>query len=51
MTTYIDFTLSYNTFNELIEDLERLCELSDNYMEIENIFCMICNLNRQKRNS
>lgn len=51
MTTYIDFTLSYNTFNELIEDLERLCELSDNYMEIESIFCMICNLNRQKRNS
>lgn len=49
MTTYIDFTLSYNTFNELIEDLERLCELSDNYMEIESIFCMICNLNRQKK--
>ena len=48
MTTYIDFTLSYNTFNELIEGLERLCEFSNDYMEIESYFCLIQNLNRQK---
>ena len=48
MTTYIDFTLSYNTFNELIGGLEQLCEFSDDYVEIESYFCLIQNLNRQK---
>lgn len=48
MSTYIDFTLSYNTFNELIESLKRLCEFSDDYIEIESYFCLIQNLNRQK---
>lgn len=38
MTTYIDFTLSYNTFNELIEDLERLCELSDIIWKLKVFF-------------
>ena len=51
MSTYVDISLSINTFNELIGYLERLCEFSDNYDEIESYFCMICNLNRQKNES
>ncbi len=48
MSTYIDFSLSYTTFNDIIDCLERLCELSDDYIEIERYFCLITNLNRQK---
>ena len=35
-------------FFGIIDCLERLCELSDDYIEIERYFCLITNLNRQK---
>lgn len=48
MPDYIDFTLSINRFNEIIDALEKLCELSDDYMEIESYFVLIRILNNQK---
>ena len=48
MQDYIDFSLSINRFNEVIEALEKLCELSDDYMEIERYFILIRILNNQK---
>ena len=48
MTNYIEIELTDYTFNEIIEGLEKLCELSNDYMEIENYFCLIKNLNMQK---
>lgn len=48
MTEYIEFELTGYTFNLLIEGLEKLCEISNDYMEIEGYFCLIQNLNRQK---
>ena len=48
MTDYIEIELTAYTFNEIIEGLEKLCELSNDYMEIKSYFCLIQNLNRQK---
>lgn len=47
---YIDFTLSYNTFNTHIEGLERLYEFSDDYVGVENYFSIIHKVNKQKMN-
>ena len=48
MSELIDLKITRNTLNEITDALEKLCELSDDYFEIENYFCIIQNLNSQK---
>ena len=48
MPDYIDISLSINRFNEVIDALEKLYELSKDYMEIESYFSLIRILNNQK---
>ena len=49
MPQYIDFYLSENRYNKLIECLDEYCEKSDNFYEIEDVFYIIKDLEEQKR--
>lgn len=48
MPQYIDFYLSTNRYNKLIECLEEYCEKSNDFFEIEEVFYIIKNLEEQK---
>ena len=48
MPQYIDFYLSENRYDKLIECLEEYCEKSDDFYEIEEVFYIIKNLKDQK---
>ena len=48
MPQYIDFYLSENRYDKLIECLEEYCEKSDDFYEIGEVFYIIKNLKDQK---
>ncbi|MBO4516046.1 hypothetical protein J5751_01075 [bacterium] len=48
MPQYIDFYLSENRYDKLIECLEEYCEKSDDFYEIEEVFYIIKDLKDQK---
>lgn len=49
MTDYIEFTLSTYGFNAVVEALEKLCEISKDYVEIEDYLGLIENFQDQKK--
>ena len=48
MPQYIDFYLSENRYNKLIECLEEYCEKSNDFYEISDVFYIINDLKEQK---
>lgn len=48
MPQYIDFYLSENRYDKLLECLAQYCEKSDDYFEIEYVFYIIKDLTEQK---
>lgn len=48
MPQYIDFYLSHNRYDKVIECLEDFCEKSNDFVEIEYVFYIIQTLKEQK---
>ena len=51
MPQYIDFYLSHNRYDKVIECLEDYCEKSDDFVEIEYVFYIIRTLTLLCKNS